>query len=78
MVGNQKLPIVYVDDSRGCPRRCPFCGHRVFSGDTRREQAPERVVAHMQAWHEELGTQTERVTVGDGEAKEVSFTFSAK
>jgi len=32
----------------------------------------------IEAWHETLGTQTEHVTVGDGEAKEVSFSFSAK
>jgi radical SAM superfamily enzyme YgiQ (UPF0313 family) len=62
MGANQKLPIVYVDDSRGCPRRCPFCGHRVFSGHTRREQTPQRVVAHMQAWHEELGARAFRLT----------------
>ncbi|HEX5137283.1 MAG TPA: carboxypeptidase regulatory-like domain-containing protein [Planctomycetota bacterium] len=32
----------------------------------------------LEAWHEKLGTQTATVTVGDGEAKEVSFSFSAK
>jgi plastocyanin len=32
----------------------------------------------IEAWHEKLGTKTASVTVGDGEAKEVSFSFSAK
>ena len=30
----------------------------------------------IEAWHEELGTQTQNVTVGTGETAEVSFTFS--
>ena len=30
----------------------------------------------VEAWHEKLGTQTETVTVGDGETKEISFSFS--
>ncbi len=30
----------------------------------------------IEAWHEELGTQTENVTVATGETAEVSFTFS--
>jgi len=29
----------------------------------------------IEAWHEELGTQTESVTVGDGAAVEISFDF---
>ncbi|MCK6460261.1 MAG: carboxypeptidase regulatory-like domain-containing protein [Planctomycetes bacterium] len=32
----------------------------------------------IEAWHEKLGTKTASVTVGDGEAKEVSFSFSLK
>lgn len=30
----------------------------------------------LEAWHEELGTKTQSVTVGDGETVEVSFDFS--
>lgn len=30
----------------------------------------------IEAWHEKLGTQTAGVTLADGEAKEISFTFS--
>ena len=29
----------------------------------------------IEAWHEKLGTQTQTVTVGDREAKDIAFTF---
>jgi hypothetical protein len=32
----------------------------------------------VEAWHETLGAQTQSVTVGASETKEVSFTFSAE
>ena len=31
----------------------------------------------IEAWHEKLGTKTQKVTVGDKETKEVAFSFSA-
>ncbi|HEY5611021.1 MAG TPA: carboxypeptidase regulatory-like domain-containing protein [Thermoanaerobaculia bacterium] len=31
----------------------------------------------LEAWHEKLGTQTQQITVGPKEAKQVSFTFKA-
>ena len=31
----------------------------------------------VEAWHEELGTQTQNVTVGEGATAELSFTFTA-
>lgn len=31
----------------------------------------------VEAWHEKLGTQTQNVTVGEKETKEISFTFTA-
>ena len=31
----------------------------------------------IEAWHEKYGTQTQEVTVGDDEVKEITFTFSA-
>jgi len=31
----------------------------------------------IEAWHEKLGTQTQSVTLGDKEAKSISFTFKA-
>ena len=31
----------------------------------------------LEAWHEKYGTQTQQVTVGDGETQEVAFTFQA-
>ncbi len=32
----------------------------------------------VEAWHEKLGVQTQKVTVADGESKNLSFTFAAK
>jgi len=32
----------------------------------------------VEAWHEKLGVQTQKVTVADGERKEITFTFAAK
>ncbi len=32
----------------------------------------------IQAWHEKLGTSTQRITVGQGEKKQVSFVYRAK
>jgi hypothetical protein len=31
----------------------------------------------IEAWHEKLGTQTQNVTIGAKETKDVSFTFKA-
>jgi hypothetical protein len=31
----------------------------------------------IEAWHEKLGTQTQTVTVGEKETKDLSFTFKA-
>jgi len=30
----------------------------------------------IEAWHEQLGTKTQELTVGPKESKDVSFTFS--
>ena len=32
----------------------------------------------IEAWHERYGTQTQSLTVGDGESASVDFTFSAQ
>jgi hypothetical protein len=31
----------------------------------------------VEAWHEKLGTQTQRVTIGEKESKEITFSFKA-
>jgi hypothetical protein len=31
----------------------------------------------VEAWHEKLGTQTQTVTLGEKESKEVTFTFKS-
>jgi hypothetical protein len=32
----------------------------------------------IEAWHEKYGTQTQKITVADGEAKALAFTFKAE
>jgi len=32
----------------------------------------------IEAWHEKLGTQTQKVTLADGETKQISFSFAGK
>ena len=32
----------------------------------------------LEAWHEKLGVQTQKVTVADGESKKISFSFESK
>jgi len=31
----------------------------------------------VEAWHERAGTQTQQVTIGPNESKEIGFTFTA-
>jgi hypothetical protein len=31
----------------------------------------------IEAWHEALGTQTQSVTIGENDSKDISFTFKA-
>jgi hypothetical protein len=31
----------------------------------------------IEAWHEKLGVQTQRVTIGERESKDITFTFKA-
>jgi hypothetical protein len=32
----------------------------------------------IEAWHEDLGTQTQEITIGEKETKEITFTFKPK
>ena len=55
-------------------------GSPLLRGDRRRrefryQRAPPGDYV-VEAWHEELGTQTQNVTVGEGGTAEVSFTFT--
>ena len=40
-----------------------------------RAEGPAAGHLHVEAWHEKLGTQTQSVTIGEKETKDVAFTF---
>lgn len=48
MVGDQKLKLFVLDDSRGCPYRCAFCTHPFESGSRLRTRPASRIVDDMQ------------------------------
>jgi radical SAM superfamily enzyme YgiQ (UPF0313 family) len=60
MAGNEKLKMVVIDDSRGCPYCCAFCTHPFESGRQLRTRAPKRIVDDMQALLSEHGFRTFR------------------
>jgi len=47
MRGNEKLKVVLVDESRGCPNSCNFCLHPLKSGKRRRSASPEAFVDRL-------------------------------
>lgn len=47
MAGDQKLKLLVVDDSRGCPFGCAFCTHPVESGRRLRTRPAELIVQDM-------------------------------
>jgi anaerobic magnesium-protoporphyrin IX monomethyl ester cyclase len=47
MKGNEKIKIVVLDESRGCPYNCAFCVQSVKSGHKRRIKTVVRVVREM-------------------------------
>lgn len=44
---NQKIKIIILEDSRGCPYSCAFCGHSIKSGLKQRSKSPERIVKEI-------------------------------
>ena len=48
MSGDQKLKIIVLDESRGCPCCCHFCIQPIKSGTKVRMKSPKRVVEEMQ------------------------------
>jgi anaerobic magnesium-protoporphyrin IX monomethyl ester cyclase len=55
MAGDEKIRIIIVTDSRGCPNRCGFCVHPYEDGGTLRAASPGRVVDTMAALQERHG-----------------------
>lgn len=48
MKGDDKIKIILLDESRGCPNSCNFCIHPLKSGKKWRTKSPERIVDEME------------------------------
>ncbi|MBW2966134.1 cobalamin-dependent protein, partial [Candidatus Woesearchaeota archaeon] len=47
MKGDNKIKIIVIDESRGCPNRCNFCIHPIKSGNKRRIKDPSKLVSEI-------------------------------
>ncbi len=55
MTGDEKIKIVVIDDSRGCPQRCGFCTHPIESGPRLRTADAAMLAERMEAIVEQHG-----------------------
>ncbi len=55
MAGDEKVKIVVIDDSRGCPQRCGFCTHPVESGTLLRTASAQVLADRMASIVERYG-----------------------
>jgi len=55
MKGNQKIKMVFIDESRGCPNHCSYCIHPIKSGNRWRERTPQAVVEQMEEMNRKYG-----------------------
>jgi len=60
MKGNQKIKMVFIDESRGCPNHCSYCIHPIKSGNRWRERTPQAVVEQMEEMNRKYGFTTFR------------------
>jgi len=60
MRGDQKIKIVVLDESRGCPYSCAFCIQPVKSGHSRRVKSATRVIQEMKGIMDVNGIRTFR------------------
>jgi len=60
MRGNQKIKIVVLDESRGCPYNCAFCVQPAKSGHHRRVKSTSRVINEMKNVRRTCGIRTFR------------------
>lgn len=59
--GNEKIRIIMLEESRGCPYSCNFCIHRVKSGNKWRLRSIEKVINSLKNLSEGLNTYTFRL-----------------
>lgn len=69
MKGNQKIKIIVLDESRGCPYSCAFCVQPVKSGDRRRTKTAEHVVREMAHTRDQYGIRSFRYAGSSTPAK---------
>lgn len=62
VASGDKAPVFYVEDSRGCPRRCWFCGHALFNGPGVRVRNASSVVDEMDGHHRDFKARAFRLT----------------
>jgi radical SAM superfamily enzyme YgiQ (UPF0313 family) len=62
VAAGDKAPVFYVEDSRGCPRQCWFCGHSLFNGQGTRLRTPADVVDEMDNHHRAFKAKAFRFT----------------
>ncbi len=55
MAGSQKVKIIVLDESRGCPYTCAFCMHPSKSGNEWRKRSKDRVVDDIESMIERHG-----------------------
>ncbi|MFA4843124.1 MAG: radical SAM protein [Candidatus Omnitrophota bacterium] len=48
MKGNQKIKVIVIDESRGCPNRCHFCPHSAISGQGWRVKSSGRIIKEIE------------------------------
>lgn len=60
MVGDEKIKIIVLDDSRGCPFACGFCTHPVESGRRLRTASPKLLVDRMEEIERKYGVRVFR------------------
>jgi len=56
MKGDEKLKIIMIEESRGCPYSCNFCIHRIKSGNRWRTQRVDKIIANIKKLSEQVNT----------------------
>jgi radical SAM superfamily enzyme YgiQ (UPF0313 family) len=59
-LGNRMLPILCINESRGCPMHCPFCAHSHLSGGHWRMLNAEQIIQLMDQYLVQTGIRSYR------------------